>query len=276
MKLGIGAFVTDLGMRPAALARAVEERGFECLLTTEHSHIPVHYESAYPNGGEMPDYYRHCLDPFVVLSAAAAVTSTLTLGTSISLIVQRDVVQLAKEVASLDHLSEGRFFFGVGAGWLLEEMMTHGTDPATRGALMDEQLQALKAIWTQEKAEFHGKYVDFEPLYAWPKPVQKPHPPIYVGGQSKAGFRRIAHHGDGWVAGAAADAADVPGQIGLAKAAGLDIPITVFGADHRTPDVVSAYRDEGVERVGLLLEPASESETLVRLDEMAKLIDRMS
>lgn len=273
MKLGIGAFVTDLGMRPDVLARAVEERGFECLLTTEHSNIPVRYGSAYPNGGEMPEYYRHCLDPFVVLSAAAAVTSTLTLGTSIALIVQRDVVQLAKEVASLDYLSGGRFFFGVAAGWLLEEMASHGTDPRTRGALMDEQLQALKAIWTEEQAEYHGTYVDFDPLYAWPKPVQKPHPPIYVGGMSKGTFRRIREHGDGWVAGSVAQASDVAGQIGLAD---TGTPITVFGSDHRTPDVVAAYRDHGVERVALLLEPASESETLIRLDEMAELIDAMA
>jgi probable F420-dependent oxidoreductase len=272
MKVGVGAFVTDLGPGPAILARAVEERGFENLLVTEHSHIPVRFESPYPNGGEMPEYYRHCLDPFAVLAAAATVTTSLTLGTGICLAIQRDVIQLAKEAATVDYLSGGRLLLGVGAGWNREEMANHGTDPRTRGALLDEQLQALRAIWTNDEAEFHGRYVDFDPIYSYPKPARKPHPPIYVGGMAPSTFRRINSYGDGWIAGSVTEAKDVAWQIGLADGLEGEKPITVFAADHRTADVLKAYRDHGVERIALLLEPAPEDETMRLLDEMSALI----
>ncbi|MDT7575898.1 MAG: hypothetical protein QOH17_2231, partial [Pseudonocardiales bacterium] len=183
MKFGIATFITDEGIRPAALGRALEERDFSSLFIAEHSHIPAGRESPYPGGGELPRRYYRTLDPFVALAAVASVTSRLVLGTGIALLPQRDVIHTANEVASLDLVSDGRVAFGVGVGWNREEMRNHGTDPATRGALMDEQLAALKQIWTQDQAEFHGKHVDFDPIFLWPKPVQQPHPPIYLGGE---------------------------------------------------------------------------------------------
>src|ERR1700754_1256157 len=200
MRFGIATFITDEGIRPDVLGRALEERGFSSLFIAEHSHIPVSRESPYPAGGELPRRYYRTLDPFVALTAAAAVTSQLVLGTGIALLPQRDGIHTAKQVASLEPGSNGRFAFGVGVGWTREEMRNHGTDPATRGALMDEQLAALKEIWTADQAEFHGEHVDFDPIYLWPKPVQQPHPPIYLGGESPAALRRVAASGGAWVA----------------------------------------------------------------------------
>ena len=199
MKYGIATFITDEGIRPDALGRALEERGFSSLFIAEHSHIPASRETPYPGGGELPRRYYRTLDPFVALTAAAAVTSRLVLGTGIALLPQRDVIHTAKQVASLDLVSDGRVAFGVGVGWNREEMRNHGTDPATRGARIDEQLAALKQIWTEEQAEFHGEHVDFDPIFAWPKPVQRPHPPIYLGGESAAALRRLATYGDAWL-----------------------------------------------------------------------------
>ncbi|HEY3469619.1 MAG TPA: TIGR03619 family F420-dependent LLM class oxidoreductase, partial [Amycolatopsis sp.] len=168
MKFGISTFVTDEGIRPDVLGAALEERGFDSLWLAEHSHIPVSRESPYPGGGDLPRVYYRTLDPFVALSAAAVATSELLLGTGIALLTQRDLIHTAKEVASLDLISDGRMRFGVGIGWNREEMRNHGTDPKTRGALIDEQLAALKEIWTKDEAEFHGKHVDFDPIFAWP------------------------------------------------------------------------------------------------------------
>ena len=172
MRFGIATFITDESIRPDALGPALEERGFDSLFIAEHSHIPVGRDTPYPAGGELPRRYYRTLDPFVALSAVAAVTSRLVLGIGIVLLPQRDVIHTAKEVASLDLVSGGRVAFGVGIGWNREEMRNHGTDPATRGARVDEQLAALKQIWTNDKAEFHGRQIDFDPIFAWPKPVQ--------------------------------------------------------------------------------------------------------
>src|SRR5690606_41646193 len=180
-------------------AKAVEERGFSALVVAEHTHIPASRQSPYPLGGELPGIYYRTLDPFVTLAAAAAVTSRIELVTGIALLIQRDPIITAKEAASIDLISDGRFVFGVGAGWNLEEMRHHGTDPRTRGALLDERIEAVKALWTDEPAEYHGRFVDFGPSYLRPKPVQKPHPPIVVGGNSDATVGRILRHGAGWM-----------------------------------------------------------------------------
>lgn len=177
MKFGVATFITDQGIAPAPLGRAVEQRGFDSLLIAEHTHIPVERRSPYPGGGELPDIYYRTLDPFVALAAAASVTERILLGTGIALVVQRDPIITAKEVASLDLVSGGRAVFGVGAGWNREEMENHGTNPRTRGRLVDERLRAMRELWTKDKAEFHGEFVDFGPVYSWPKPVQRPHPP---------------------------------------------------------------------------------------------------
>jgi probable F420-dependent oxidoreductase len=275
LKIGIGAFLTDRSIRPDTLARAAEERGFECLLVPEHSHIPVSRESPYPAGGSMPDYYARIVHPFVALAAAAAVTSRITLGTAVALLAQRDVVYTAKEVATLDLLSDGRTILGVAPGWNREQMRTHGTDPRTRGGLLDEQIQALKEIWTRDEAEFDGTHVRFDRMWAWPKPVQRPHVPVYVGGWGPAAIRRLRDHGDGWMAGNAPDVAGVRAQATLlAEVPGK--PMTVFGVGADQLDVLEAYREIGAERVALLLEPAPEPDVLAFLDRSAGLVERFA
>ncbi|EIE99650.1 LLM class F420-dependent oxidoreductase [Saccharomonospora glauca] len=273
MKFGIATFVTDEGIRPTTLAKALEERGFDSLFLAEHSHIPVSRQTPF-SGGELPRKYYRTLDPFVALSAAAAVTDTLLLGTGVALLIQRDVIHTAKEAASLDLISGGRFVLGVGVGWNREEMRNHGTDPRTRGALLNEQLQALKAIWTAERAEFHGQYIDFDPIYAWPKPVSDPHPPIYIGGESPAALARLADHGDGWMPRGNVDPEEVRrGLAWLAERGRPDVPVSVFAAG-RDSSQVEAWAELGVERVTFDLPTLPESETLSLLDELAALAQR--
>ncbi|GEL22236.1 LLM class F420-dependent oxidoreductase [Pseudonocardia sulfidoxydans NBRC 16205] len=273
MKIGIGAFVADGAIRPDVLGRAVEERGFESLFVTEHSHIPVSRESPFPLGGPMPDYYARLLNPFVALTAAAVATSRITLGTGIALMTQRDVIYTAKEVASLDVVSGGRVLFGVAPGWNKEQMRNHGTDPRTRGALLDEQLQALRVIWTEDEAEFHGRFVDFDPIWSWPKPAQE-RLPLYVGGWGPAAAARVAAYGDGWLHGGAMDPDGVKAQFEMRAEYAPDAPMSVFGADGDNLAVLDAYRDGGAERVAVVLEPASESDSLARLDALAGLVHR--
>ncbi|WP_027935013.1 LLM class F420-dependent oxidoreductase [Amycolatopsis thermoflava] len=273
MKFGISTFITDEGIRPGALGRALEERGFDSLLLAEHSHIPVSRESPYPGGGELPRVYYRTLDPFIALTAAAAETRDLLLFTGVALLVQRDVIHTAKEVASLDLLSGGRVAFGVGVGWNREEMRNHGTEPRTRGALIDEQIQALKAIWTQDEAEFHGKHVDFDPIWQWPKPVQRPHPPIYVGGESEAALTRLLDHADGWMPRSHTPPAEIKRvRAWLAEQGRPDVPFTVFGAG-RSEEALAGYAEAGVERVTFMLGTRPESETLTKLDELAALAE---
>jgi probable F420-dependent oxidoreductase len=269
MRFGIATFITDEGIRPDVLGRALEERGFSSLFIAEHSHIPVSRESPYPGGGELPRKYYRTLDPFVALTAAAAVTSRLVLGTGIALLPQRDVIHTAKQVASLDVVSGGRVAFGVGVGWNREEMRNHGTDPATRGALMDEQLAALQQMWTGEQAEYHGEYVDFDPIHLWPKPVQKPHPPIYIGGESPAALRRLATYGDAWLPRVRTPPAEIKRvRSWLAEQGRDEVPFTVFGAD---TDVgrLARFAEAGVEEVTLSLDTLPEDDTLRSLDALA-------
>ena len=269
MRFGIATFVTDEGIGPDALGRAAEERGFSSLWLAEHSHIPVSRESPYPGGGELPRKYYRTLDPFVALTAAAAVTSRLVVGTGVALLPQRDLIHTANQVASLDLVSNGRTAFGVGVGWNREEMRNHGTDPATRGALMDEQLAALEQIWTTDQAEYHGEHVGFDPIYLWPKPVQKPHPPIYVGGGSPAALRRLATYGDGWLPIGTISPAEITQVRGrLAEQGRDDVRVTVFSA---APDErrLAGFADAGVEEVTLALETLPEDDTLRSLDTLA-------
>jgi probable F420-dependent oxidoreductase len=269
MRFGIATFVTDEGIRPDVLGRALEERGFRSLFLAEHSHIPVGRESPYPAGGELPRKYYRTLDPFVALTAAAAVTSRLVLGTGIALLPQRDLIHTAKEVASLDVVSGGRVAFGVGVGWNREEMRNHGTDPATRGALMDEQLAALIQIWTAEKAEYHGEHVDFDPIYLWPKPVQKPYPPIYIGGESPAALRRLATYGGGWLPRMHTPPAEIARvRRWLADQGRDDVRFTVFGAA-ADEKLLAGLVDAGVDEITLTLDTLPEDDTLRSLDALA-------
>jgi probable F420-dependent oxidoreductase len=272
MKFGIATFITDQGIRPVPLGKALEERAFDSLFIAEHSHIPVDRQSPYPGGGELPDIYYRTLDPFVALSAIGAVTEQLLLATGIALIPQRDPITTAKEVASLDLVSDGRVIFGVGVGWNREEMRNHGADPSTRGRLTDELLRAISELWTAEKAEFHGEFVDFDPVYSWPKPVQRPHPPIYVGGGEGA-FPRVVRLGDAWLANAVPPEALAPQMERLRSLAGRDVPVTVYGVPG-DPQRIEGYISLGVERVLFYLPTTPERETLEKLDGLAEVAAR--
>jgi probable F420-dependent oxidoreductase len=237
MKFGVSTFLTDEGLAPTELALALEERGFDSLFVAEHTHMPVNVPA--PPDTDLPprDYYRS-MDPFVALAAAAAVTERLLVGTGIALVIQRDPITLAKEAASLDHISGGRFQLGVGAGWLREEMLNHGTDPRTRLALMRERVLAMKEIWTSDKAEFHGRFVDFDPIFSWPKPVQRPHLPVLIGGNGPTVLDRVLEYGDGWAPNLVGTPADLVGQVAdlQRRASGqgrAPIPVTLIGADQR-------------------------------------------
>ena len=199
MEFGIGYFATHDAVDPASFARLVEERGHESLFFAEHTHIPASRETPYPPGGELPRKYFHTYDLFVALTAAALATKKLRVASGICLVIERDPITTAKEVASVDHLSGGRFEFGVGAGWNREEMLNHGTDPRVRMAIMIERIEAMKAIWTQEEASYHGKYVSFERIWSWPKPAQRPHPPVLVGGNGPTVLDRVLRVGDAWM-----------------------------------------------------------------------------
>ena len=269
MGIGVLTFVTDEGIGPVDLGVALEGRGFESMFLAEHTHIPVNNASPYPMGGPIPPKYYRTLDPFVALTAAAVATETLVLGTGITLIPQRDPILTAKEVASLDAVSAGRFRFGVGVGWNRQEVANHGVDPAVRGRVTDERLDAMVAMWTQDEAEYHGEFVDFDPIYLWPKPVTRPYPPLYVGGGSPAVFRRIARLNAGWIAiGPSPDV--LSGQLAELRAvAGNDVPVIVSHMGELTAEGVAGYRSLGVEQILVELPTEPRDDTLRRLDEMA-------
>jgi probable F420-dependent oxidoreductase len=273
MRFGITTFVTDEGIAPGPLAAAVEERGFHSLIVTEHSHMPLAYDPPYPGAGEPPrDFYR-TLDPFVALASAAATTHRLALTTGVILLAQRDVLYTAKEVATLDLVSNGRVVLGVGVGWNRHEMRHHGLDPATRGAKVNEQIRALKQIWTQDTAEFHGDFIDFDPSYSWPKPVQRPHPPIYVGGMSPAALQRLCTLGDGWLPPAGLDAHKiVNAQKWLADNGRAHVPITIYGVG-LDKSVVADYAQAEVDEVAFSLPTLAEPAALRALDDLAALVD---
>ncbi len=276
MKYGIATFPTDATTPPGALARMVEERGFESLWLSEHTHIPASRRSPFPGGGDLPPYYHEVMDPFVSLAAAAEATSTLKLGTGICLVVQRDPFTLAKEVATLDRVSQGRFLFGVGAGWNREEMEDHGTDFGRRFGLMRERIEAMKRIWSDERAEYHGKQVDFDPILPGPRPVQQPHPPIHVGGAWPQGARRAIRYGDGWIpltareADPVALAAEFRKLVDEAGRKADDLELTAYGLVLPEPDALKRLADAGYDRAVLGLMPGGDDVTIPMLDELAK------
>ncbi|OBK35474.1 LLM class F420-dependent oxidoreductase [Mycobacterium sp. 1245111.1] len=265
MRFGVFTFFNDTGIGPVDLAVALESRGFGSLFVAEHSHIPVDTTTPYPMGGPIPPQYYRTLDPFVSLTAAAVATESLLVGTGIALVTQRDPIQLAKEVASLDLVSHGRFLFGVGVGWLREEIANHGVDPRVRGRVMDERLRAMVEIWTKDEAQFHGKYVDFDPIYSWPKPLTQPHTPVFVGG-GPANFTRIADLGAGWLSlSPSADA--LAGDLAkLREVAGPDVPVIASHIGKVTADVLAGYRDLGIEHVTVELPTLPHDESLRHLD----------
>jgi probable F420-dependent oxidoreductase len=276
MKIGLAIFATEYAIRIDELAREAEARRFESLWVPEHTHIPTSRRSPFA-GGELPEQYKHTLDPFVALMAAAAATKTLRVGTGICLIIERDTITTAKSVASLDFLSNGRFELGLGGGWNAEEMEHHGTDFKTRFKRLEEQVAAMKAIWTKDVAEYHGRFVHFDPLWSWPKPVQKPHPPILLGGESGYTLQRVVDFCDGWYPRGRAPEKVLAGITDLqarAAKAGRDmktISISTF-ATPPDPKVLDQFAAAGVTRAILLLPPEPRDKVLPLLDQWSKLV----
>jgi len=282
MDVGAAMFFTDYSMGAGELAQALEARGFESIWAPEHSHIPTSRRSPFAAGGELPKQYYDVMDPFVTLTAAAVVTNRIKLGTGVCLVTQRDPIQTAKLVASLDQVSNGRFLFGIGGGWNAEEMEDHGTVFKTRFKLMRERVEAMKAIWTEDAAEYHGELVDFGPMAAWPKPVQRPHPPVIVGGAFPHSARRALRYGDGWIPNASRpqyeDVTDfLPHFRQMAAEMGRDlaaVPVTVWGAVEDY-DRLRRYQDQGIARVVVSLPPEPADKTFPALDRWAELIRRI-
>jgi probable F420-dependent oxidoreductase len=268
---GVVTFLTDYTIEPVALARAVEERGLDALFLTEHTHIPTSRESPWPGGAELPRRYSHTYDPFVALAAMAAVTGRIALGTGVSLVAQHDPITLAKTVASVDRISGGRFELGVGPGWNREEMANNGVDPARRTARMREHVLAMRAIWASDEPEFHGEFVDFDPIWSWPKPVRTP--PVLIGGDGPTVLDRILEYGDGWMPlrvprdglpDFAARVAELRGR------ADRPMGVTIYGAVPE-PDTVAACAEAGVDRVLFELPDADTDAALHLLDGYAAL-----
>ena len=275
MHYGVFMFPTAYAMRIDELARALEERGFESLFVPEHTHIPASRRTPFPSGGPLPKEYSHTLDPFVALTAAAAATRRLRVGTGICLVIERDPIVTAKMVASLDVLSGGRFELGVGAGWNAEEMENHGTAFKSRFRVMRERVLAMKAIWTKEEAAFHGEFVNFDPIWSYPKPVQKPHPPVLLAGESEHTRRRVVEFGDGWFPrGRVGEQTILDGIADLrerAARAGRDmrtISVSVFGAK-REAAVLERFAAGGVSRAILRLPSEDREAVLPLLDQYA-------
>jgi probable F420-dependent oxidoreductase len=277
MHIGVLMFPTDYAVRPDDLARAAEARGFESLWFPEHTHIPTSRRSPWPGGPNLPKEYWHTHDLFVALAAAAAVTTRLRVGSGICLLVERDPIVTAKEVASVDVLSRGRLLFGIGGGWNAEEMEDHGTDFRTRWKLLRERVLAMKRIWTEDEPSFEGEFVGFPPLWSWPKPVQRPHPPVLLGGHGPRALRRVVDYCDGWMP-ISVRGGDIPAGIAdlrrLAAEKGRDpatLSVSVYGAP-MDRDALAHLRDAGVERAIFPLPSADADTVLPLLDRGAELV----
>jgi probable F420-dependent oxidoreductase len=273
VQYGLTMFPTDLSIGPIELARAAEERGFASLYVPEHTHIPTSRATPSPAGEPLSEEYKRSLDPFVVLTAAAAVTERLRVGTGIALVAQRDPIITAKAVASLDLVSGGRFVFGIGFGWNVEELADHGVAFADRRAVVAERVAAMKALWTQDEASFSGEHVRFDPTWSWPKPVQQPHPPILLGGGGGPKlFEAIAAYGDGWMPiGGAGVRRQLPELHRVVEAAGRDpaeLTVIPFGV-MPDPGKLEYYAEIGFEEVVFRVPPAPEAKVLEILDRLA-------
>jgi probable F420-dependent oxidoreductase len=271
MKFGLAIFPTDYAISMTELAPAAEQLGFESLWVAEHSHIPVSRLTPWPGGAELPKHYWHTLDPFVALTAAAMASRTLLVATGICLVVQRDPIHTAKEVASVDHVSNGRFLFGIGAGWNREEMADHGTDFKSRWQLMRERVEAMTAIWTQDEAEYHGEMVDFGPMWCRPKPLQKPHPPILLGGSGPNVLKRVVAYADGWMPLGRNDLDRIPELQELARALGRGpIPVSIY--PKAVPAEIERAAEAGAERCIYYVPADGRDQALARLEVLSELI----
>ena len=283
MDLGVFSFNTEYTLPADELAKECEARGFESLWLPEHTHIPASRESQYPGGGELPQEYARMSDPFIGLAAAAAVTTTLKLGTGISLVTEHDPIVQAKQVASLDRISNGRFIFGIGAGWNKEEMANHGTPPNKRWKVLTERIQAMKALWTQDEASYHGEFVSFDRVWSYPKPLTTPHPPILMGSlSSRLGRQRVVDLCDGWIpVETAID--DMPAAIAdlhdKARAAGRDpdsIPISFFLVHAPGMGRLERYKELGAVRTVVRAPTAGRDEVLPFLDRYAEIARQLA
>jgi len=280
MEFGICMFATDYSMQAADLAVAVEERGLDALFVPDHTHIPANRDTQFTLGGDLPPDYSHNVDMFLTLAAAAAVTKRIRLGTGICLVTERDPIITAKEVASLDHISGGRVDFGIGWGWNREELENHGVAWERRWKVARERIEAMKAIWTQDEATYHGEFVNFERIQSWPKPVQKPYPPIFIGGDAAGTFKRLQRYGDGWIpmlatVGSKFDLKDarMAEIAALAKDAGrAPYPITTFGTP-RDPAAIEKLAKSGVTRCIFGIKAAPGDDVLMRLDKITRLVE---
>jgi probable F420-dependent oxidoreductase len=271
VKFGVAIFPTDYAISMAELAPAAEQLGFESLWVAEHSHIPASRQSPWPAGGELPKQYWHTMDPFVALTVAATASKTIRVATGICLLIQRDPIHTAKAVASVDLVSNGRFIFGVGAGWNREEMEDHGTDFSTRWKLLREKVEAIKAIWTQEESEYHGEMVNFGPMWCWPKPVQKPHPPILLGGSGPKILEGVVRYADGWMQNRGKAIERIPELLERARAAGR-APIPVSYYPKQDASEIERLAEAGVERCIYYVPPDGRDQALAKLDELARMI----
>lgn len=272
MKFGVALSPTDQSISIVELAQAAEQHGFESLWVTEHTHIPVARETPYPysRDGAMPDEHRRLFDPFVTLTAAAVSTSTLLVGTGVCLLAQRDPIVTAKMAATLDQLSGGRFVLGVGGGWNREEMRGHGVDPGTRWRLVREKVEAMKAIWTDEEAEYHGEVVDFGPMWSWPKPVQRPHPPVLLAAGGPNALQRVVRYADGWISAPSAFATGIPELRRLAAEAGRgEIPVTGYGQLASASEIERAA-EAGAARLIYYVPSTGRDPALRRLEQLAE------
>jgi probable F420-dependent oxidoreductase len=277
MDIGVFIFPTDYSIKVDELARALEDRGFESLFVPEHTHIPVSRRTEWPGGGELPKEYKHTYDPFIALAFAAAATKNLKIGTSICLVPQRDPIVTAKVIASLDMLSNGRFEFGIGGGWNVDEMENHGAQYKTRFKQMRESVLAMKALWTEDEASYHGEIINFDPVWSYPKPVQKPHPPILLGGETDYTLNRIVEYCDGWMPrgrGGFDPAESMTRLRNAADAAERDmasLSVTVFGTPAKA-EVLECYVAAGIDRALFPLPSADRDTILGMLDDYAKLL----
>jgi probable F420-dependent oxidoreductase len=279
VKFGVSMFPTDSSIGMVELARAAEEHGFESLWVPEHTHMPTNH-SPWPGGGELPPQYSHSLDPFVALGAAAAATSQLRLGTGVCLVIQHHPITLAKQIASLDHLAGGRFLFGIGAGWNRPEIENHGIKPSLRWRVLRENVAAMKEIWTKDEAEYRGRHVNFDPLWSWPKPAQRPHPPVIMGGDGPRAFEEMLQYCDAWMPhperGDVSFADRIAEANQRAAAAGRGpIPVTAYGGKPE-PAAVEVYQAAGAERVVFGLPPAPAAEVLPLIKRYAEVARKFS
>ncbi len=277
ISFGVTMFPTDQAIQPVDLAQAVEERGLDSLFFPEHTHIPTSRQTPFPGGGDLPEMYWRTHDPFVALGAAAAVTQRITLGTGICLVIERDPITLAKEVASLDVISAGRFVLGIGAGWNREEMENHGADYKNRWKVVREKVLAMKEIWANDEAEFHGDYVNFDPLWSWPKPTRPGGPPIWIGANSKWVFDRVAEYADGWMPIGGLGSGNMARMEEALSARGRDVKdldLALFGAPMDT-DQLKGRVEQGFDHLIFTLPPAGPDKILPLLDQCAKLAAAM-